>query len=179
MAVAKHTTTRTSPASSHATIRALSCGEYVAVHAADAKFAAKIAGRDITCRRLPMHSGECRGTLKAVAAPKAPKGKREPSPAQKAAREAFAAAARKRHDEAVARKAPKATPKVTRVAPKAAPKAQPKAAVRKIPMGQGKAPRHGEPVTQVTSEQKRAIGLLVEAGVLTPSKALEMIAALA
>jgi hypothetical protein len=41
------------------------CGAYVKAHEADPKFAEKVAGRLVTCHRLPMHKGDCRTTLKA------------------------------------------------------------------------------------------------------------------
>jgi hypothetical protein len=58
------TTSDTTPAPVKVT-PAKTCGAYVKQHASDAKFADRIAGRDMTCKRLPMHKGDCRPTLKA------------------------------------------------------------------------------------------------------------------
>jgi hypothetical protein len=43
--------------------RITSCGAYVKAHEADAKFAERLVGRSVTCKRLPMHKGDCRTTL--------------------------------------------------------------------------------------------------------------------
>jgi len=62
--MAHKTTTTTSP---------VTCGAYVTVHAADPAYVTRIAGRDATCKRLPMHHGDCRGTLKAAPKPRVTK----------------------------------------------------------------------------------------------------------
>ena len=144
--------------------RPATCGAYVTTHAADPKFAAKIASRDVTCGRLPMHSGDCRPTLKAVAAPKAPKAPKAPSAKQIAAREAFAAAAKARHEAAVAAKAAKA--------PVAEPKAQPKAAAKaKAPVTSAKAN-----AAKARQDAKSRLAVLVAAGMISADDALAIAA---
>lgn len=67
------------PAAPAAPKRITSCGAYVKAHEGDAKFADRISGRVVTCKRLPMHKGDCRATLHEVKATTAKSPKRKVS----------------------------------------------------------------------------------------------------